>query len=139
MSLKPWYKVVTPTSRACGGAGGEKPEAVETREKKGFNQEVFEEEWRPVKVRLAELDPRVHPTQSLHAGAGRGAARSGRRPAAAAGRRRREEVTPPRRAPGRVEGRRGAQRLTTWCGGAAWANVPKAAATCFDGSGGCSA
>ena len=37
-------------------ARDKKPEALETREKKGFNQEVFEEEWRPVKVRLADLD-----------------------------------------------------------------------------------
>jgi len=38
-----------------------KPEAVEAREKKGFNQEVFEEEWRPVKVRLTELDASSDP------------------------------------------------------------------------------
>jgi dipeptidyl aminopeptidase/acylaminoacyl peptidase len=42
-------------------ARGKKPEAVEAREKKGFNQEVFEEEWRPVKVRLAELDAAGEP------------------------------------------------------------------------------
>jgi dipeptidyl aminopeptidase/acylaminoacyl peptidase len=44
-------------------ARDKKPEPVEAREKKGFNQEVFEEEWRPVKVRLGELessgDPRT--------------------------------------------------------------------------------
>ncbi len=33
-----------------------KAEAVEAREKKGFDREVFEEEWRPVKVWVARLD-----------------------------------------------------------------------------------
>ncbi|MHB8797749.1 MAG: LpqB family beta-propeller domain-containing protein [Thermoanaerobaculia bacterium] len=33
-----------------------KAEAVEAREKKGFDREVFEEEWRPVKVWIARLD-----------------------------------------------------------------------------------
>ncbi len=33
-----------------------KAEAVEAREKKGFDREVFEEEWRPAKVWVARLD-----------------------------------------------------------------------------------
>ncbi len=33
-----------------------KAEAVEAREKKGFDREVFEEEWQPVKVWIARLD-----------------------------------------------------------------------------------
>lgn len=38
-----------------------KAEAVEAREKKGFNQDVFEESGRPVKVWLARLDGREAP------------------------------------------------------------------------------
>ena len=38
-----------------------KAEAVEAREKKGFDREVFEEEWRPVKVWVARLDGEAAP------------------------------------------------------------------------------
>ncbi|HMM34863.1 MAG TPA: S9 family peptidase, partial [Thermoanaerobaculia bacterium] len=41
-----------------------KAEAVEAREKKGFDREVFEEEWRPVKVWVARLDGEA-PTRAL--------------------------------------------------------------------------
>lgn len=38
-----------------------KAEAVEAREKKGFDREVFEEEWRPAKVWVARLDGEAPP------------------------------------------------------------------------------
>lgn len=38
-----------------------KAEAVEAREKKGFDREVFEEEWRPVKVWVARLEGEAAP------------------------------------------------------------------------------
>jgi dipeptidyl aminopeptidase/acylaminoacyl peptidase len=42
-------------------ARDKKAEEKEARARKGFNQEVFEEEWRPVKVRVAELDAKGDP------------------------------------------------------------------------------
>ena len=42
-------------------ARDKKPEEAEARAKKGFNQEVFEEDWRPVKVRLTALDATGEP------------------------------------------------------------------------------
>ena len=55
------YSLAPDGKRVAFLARDKKAEEAEARAKKGFNQEVFEDEWRPVKVRIAELDATADP------------------------------------------------------------------------------